>query len=236
MDVLLPFQSSRRPWVPSKAAFDPMSLSPSLWLKADTLALNDGDPVTTWADQSGNGLDFSQATSAAKPTFKVAIQNGLPVVQFDGVDDWMSGALLNNQAARTLYSVARGLGGSTHGRRLLAWTTNSGIQARSGVSEWFSTGPLAAFTGDNILNWNVRVVKLTSVSSVTPYLNGTAGVTGDPDDIYAGGTDNLILGALPGPVNLMNCQFGELIVYNAAHSDSDRNNVEGYLKTRWATP
>ncbi len=51
-----------------------------LWVKADSLALNDGDPVGTWADQSGNGNDLVQATAAKKPTYKANILNGLPVV------------------------------------------------------------------------------------------------------------------------------------------------------------
>lgn len=58
-----------------------------LWLKADSLALNDGDAVGTWADQSGNGNDATQGTAANKPTFKTGLLNGWPIVRFDGTND-----------------------------------------------------------------------------------------------------------------------------------------------------
>jgi hypothetical protein len=58
-----------------------------LWLKADGIGgLSDGDPVGTWADSSGNGRDATQGTAGAKPTYKTGIQNGLPIVRFDGGD------------------------------------------------------------------------------------------------------------------------------------------------------
>jgi len=57
-------------------------------LQADTLALADNDPVSTWADQSGNGHDFTQ-TGDARP-LKQTI-SGIPFVVGDGVNDWMDG-------------------------------------------------------------------------------------------------------------------------------------------------
>lgn len=57
-------------------------------LEADTLVLSDGDPVSTWADQSGNGNDFTQA-GGARPTKQTI--GGYSAVTFDGVDDWMDG-------------------------------------------------------------------------------------------------------------------------------------------------
>lgn len=57
-------------------------------LQADTLVLSDNDPVSTWADQSGNGHDFTQAGDA-RPTKQTV--DGYPAVVFDGVDDTMDG-------------------------------------------------------------------------------------------------------------------------------------------------
>lgn len=57
-------------------------------LQADALALNDGDPVSTWADQSGQSHDFAQ-TGTARP-LKQTI-SGYPAVSFDGVNDFMDG-------------------------------------------------------------------------------------------------------------------------------------------------
>ena len=51
--------------------------------------LNDGDAVSTWSDASGIGNHFF-ATGTGRPTYKVGIQGGLPVLRFDGADDFLN--------------------------------------------------------------------------------------------------------------------------------------------------
>lgn len=58
-----------------------------LWLDAGTLGLNDGDPVGLWEDQSGNDNDVSEVAEALQPLFDEDGANGLPSVDFDGLDD-----------------------------------------------------------------------------------------------------------------------------------------------------
>jgi len=72
--------------------FDPRQIPGlKLWLDASQIAgLNDGDAVGTWSDLSGNGNDATQATASNKPTFQTNELNGLPSIQFDGVDDFLS--------------------------------------------------------------------------------------------------------------------------------------------------
>lgn len=54
----------------------------ALWLKADSLSLNDGDPVSTWTDSSGNGHDFT-GTGSNRPIYKTNIINSTkPVLRF----------------------------------------------------------------------------------------------------------------------------------------------------------
>src|SRR5687768_11145672 len=77
-----------------------------LWLKADAITgLADGDPVTTWADSSGEGNDFTQGTAGNKPIYKTSILFGLPVVRFDGTDDVLLGGDLSADfpSAATLF-------------------------------------------------------------------------------------------------------------------------------------
>jgi len=81
--------------------------SPMGHWSADTITgLEDGDPVGTWPDQSGNGNDLTQATAAKKPLYKVNIQNGKPAVLFDGSDDNMSGSGTHAQP-NTFFSVIK---------------------------------------------------------------------------------------------------------------------------------
>lgn len=51
-----------------------------------------GGNVTAWADQSGNGKHYSQATTTQQPKTTVGL-NGFPGVLFDGVDDYLASAL-----------------------------------------------------------------------------------------------------------------------------------------------
>jgi hypothetical protein len=59
-----------------------------LWLVADSLALTNGDPVSTWTDESGNGNDYTQSGSA-RPSFLTNAVNGKAAVDFDGTDDYL---------------------------------------------------------------------------------------------------------------------------------------------------
>ncbi|MFC1788202.1 LamG-like jellyroll fold domain-containing protein, partial [Patescibacteria group bacterium] len=59
---------------------------PILWLKADDLALSDGDPVTIWTDSSGNGYDF-EAPVDNEPVYKTNVYNGHATVRLDGNED-----------------------------------------------------------------------------------------------------------------------------------------------------
>ncbi|WCL50339.1 hypothetical protein [Leptospira sp. GIMC2001] len=53
-----------------------------IWLKSDSLALNDGDPVATWNDLSGFGNSLPQSIVSARPTYRTNQINNLPSIQF----------------------------------------------------------------------------------------------------------------------------------------------------------
>ena len=65
---------------------------------------NDGDAVDSWSDISGSANNASQATAAARPTYKTAIQGGQPVVRFDG-GDVVSGSISASNSAMTVFCV-----------------------------------------------------------------------------------------------------------------------------------
>lgn len=81
------------------ASFNPLSLSPALWLDASdsttlytdsgltTRVAADGDPVGGWKDKSGNLKHATQASGTNKPSYKINIKNSNSIVRFDGVND-----------------------------------------------------------------------------------------------------------------------------------------------------
>ena len=50
-----------------------------------------GDAVAVWADQSGGGNDFTQATTASQPAYQPAGLNSLPTVRFNGTSSTLTG-------------------------------------------------------------------------------------------------------------------------------------------------
>lgn len=60
-----------------------------VWYRSSDLALNDGDPVSTWTDRSANGND-STGVLTTRPTFKTSIVGTTPVLRFDGIDDFLT--------------------------------------------------------------------------------------------------------------------------------------------------
>ena len=61
-----------------------------LWLRADQGVTLNGDTVSRWIDQSGNGRDAAQATAAHQPTLEQNMVAGQPALRFDGVDDYLT--------------------------------------------------------------------------------------------------------------------------------------------------
>lgn len=59
------------------------------WVRSD-LGITIGTGVSAWADQSGNGVNFTQASASLQPALIAGALNGRPVVRSDGVDDYMT--------------------------------------------------------------------------------------------------------------------------------------------------
>lgn len=75
------------------------------WLDASTILGADNDPITAWADISGNGNNATQATAGFQPILKTGIVNGRPIVRFDGSDDRLDFLSNINAAAITTFIV-----------------------------------------------------------------------------------------------------------------------------------
>ena len=161
----------------------PSDLNISLWLDASDLSTitHSNGSVSQWADKSGNENNASQATDSYMPTL---ISNGLggkSVVQFDGINDYITSSDLNITQSYTIFLVAKtnnnangreylfdGVGDITSHRSLIALDNGGTIQmwAGSWANSNFDT-PAEAFVISAIFD--------DSNSSLS--LNGTS-VTG----------------------------------------------------------
>jgi len=75
---------------PPEAEFSPADIANMVaWYKADAITgLDDGDPIGTWEDQSGNGYHLTQSEAGYKPTYDAEDPdiNNMPAVYFDNND------------------------------------------------------------------------------------------------------------------------------------------------------
>jgi hypothetical protein len=225
--------------------YTPLSLSPALWAKADagyytdagTALATDGQSVQQWSDQSGNGRHPSQATAGKRPLWIANGQNGLPVLRFDGVDDYLKAAGFTLTQPETVFIVYKSitLGGSgTHdtifdGNATIGGAFLSDVRPVTQINAGTSV-PVATAAADGI--FAVLVVQFSGASSFWR-LDGTQVATGD-----AGANDmnGFTLAALGNNSRTTNIDVGEVIVYPTALALADLQAVEAYLKARWATP
>lgn len=146
--------------------------SNQLWLRAEDLGLDDGDPVTSWTDFSGNGLTATNATVAEQPQFNANTVNSvLPSVSFDGGDYLNLGtpASLNfipqtdSWSFFCVYNVTAGLEGTFLSKATL---TNGTRQ----YQYTFDNNTFTSFIGGN---YNLGSVNTSNAWAVSAHTNTT---------------------------------------------------------------
>jgi hypothetical protein len=235
----------------SRGGFTPSILPDlKLWLAADRISgLVDGDPVTTWADLSGQGNNATQGTGAAKPTYKTNIVNGRPALLFDGVDDFLDVpapieallqtstksvfavvkwvTLVNNTRIFTLANGAAqtrfSLGIISGFNYYLIYTTGSATQSNS-----IMTGGAAPSTSV------AQIFDVTqNGTALAGYVNGTLGNSVNDAGTTAPNTAGTV-GSNQGGSLWANVYICEIVAYDTALSASDRARVRRYLGAKYS--
>jgi len=214
------------------------------WLKADALALNNGDPVATWADHSSNGNDFAQANAVNQPTLAAAALGGnaLPAVRFDGdnsdpdgTDPLLVGAnsdklVLNTATSpRTVFLV-----NSTFQHRSLdgIWgrdDSDHGIR-RENANAWRAPGNVGDFTYTGAMF--VNGVETGAAALNTPHIVAATG-TGNYPGTNLG---NYFQYGHAAGARAWNGDVGEVVVYDRELNSAERQVVENYLSAKYDIP
>lgn len=227
-------------------AFAPTDLSNlKEWLKADagtwqdngltTAATADGDPVGGWVDQSGAGKNALQGTTAAKPTLKLGANgiNGKAALSFDGGDDLTTAAFTAALSQpNTIYVVAKQASvGAYH-----IFYDGEGAGSRNqfyadNVNKYslYGGNTIAESVGSANTNAHLLVAQFNGASS-SFWRDNSLLLSGDVGAFALSGlyigmnfTQNLFLTGL----------FAEILVYNAAHTPTQRGQVQTYLATKY---
>lgn len=220
----------------------------TLWFAADHLTgFNDGDAVTTWPDQSGNGYDVTQGTAGSRPLYKTNIFKGKPALLFDGTDDYFANTTSNPftaGAARTVFGVLKSNTDTN-------WAL---LQCRTSTTYWGYSSALYSGTymyfGDGVNGSGNTTSKSSEIvvqgtgrhivairapgagGTHTFRLNGVNAVTtGGSTPASESGSTGFYVGRT-GAI-YMNGHIAELIAYDSNLSDADCLKIEKYLAIKY---
>lgn len=208
-----------------------------LWLDASQIeGHSDGDPVGLWPDLSGNARDVT-AGGGLRPTYREAVQNGLAVVEFDGVGHQMTmdfstpvapGNLtiicaLNHQG--DLATSDDRLMDTTTGRLIVSLMSNAVGVVGYYDTAWRNIAP--AMNGPQVLTW------LLDVGGAEMFRNGRAIGPGAFAARGFGGATKLS-GNKGGVSSLVEGTLWELLICSTALGAGVHAQAINYLLDKWA--
>ncbi|TVS16279.1 MAG: hypothetical protein EA424_14505 [Planctomycetaceae bacterium] len=211
-----------------------------LWLDAadlSTIGLDDTSRVVTWSDKSEHQFQAKVDDGSSRPQYIQQGLGGLPVVQFA---DSTSLAItrttepLNVDDQYTILYVARGdqgalfSKGSGDASGSFAWTRGVAGLRIGGVS--------FAVRGDTGREARVRVVRADS-DQIGWFIDGHAHLPSTQTGYQVRTRNVLRIGAVlhrPGDTQqFFHGQLAELLIYDRALEDDQRQMLESYLANKW---
>jgi hypothetical protein len=214
------------------------------------MPLTDNDPVDSWIDVFGN--EFT-ATGTSRPIFKEAVVNGLPVVRFDGVNDFLQDNVgpsyldFQGNTGLTIYAVMK----VTSGGLDKGIITKDGENPERGWALFESSGKLGSIISTGASSRVRR--NATTVTTGNFIIAKSVFDGGTTQSLYVDGVldDSSIDGAIPSSIggsgpntaligdfsfatsNYFNGDIAEIIVFDRVLSGSEQTNVETYLTTKY---
>lgn len=229
----------------TSAGFTPSGAPVGHWPADEITGLEDGDPVGTWPDQSGNSYDLTQATGAAKPTYKTGIKNDNPVIRFDGADDTMCatlGAAISNESA-SFFIVTSPDTPSTARETLISLGDSCSDAAP------FQNFEISIFF-DKTPDWTILWIESQypyDAADVSGWHIYSAILDDDLQKLYDQGSEivsdttagaqsreYIIVSGRNASAQFWNGDIAEIIVYDTPLSDSNRQSNEAGLNTKYA--
>jgi hypothetical protein len=197
-----------------------------------------------WKDPRDYGFKVIQGTSSLQFTHGAVTQNGLPVMSCAG--DWMgesAGITVSNNNI-TIYMVVRNINTSTTYGLWDLYEVSGGNKGLVGFNNASGnvytcrddTGFTATVSSGNANNWNV-IATVRTTNTIQSFMNNGAGalnfisgpITRNMNYLTIGKSRALGLTPLTGYI-------AEFLVYDVVLNNSQRTQVNDFLKTKWAVP
>jgi hypothetical protein len=221
------------------------------WYKADSLALSNGNTVTSWSDDSPNNNDLNSYESAPIYNSSDALLNGMPSVTYDGNDsNYRSNptGLPVGSSACTTYVVGYWSGASSTAD-MFTWGSNAYTGARMGAGYYggmvFENGGIAsaqrAVSANTPFIFSYPYVAGANTTAATTYLNGIVAVGEYPGGAGVPNISNPVAEIVIGrpataPAERWTGAVAEVLVFNTTHDSNTRRGVETYLSNKYGIP
>jgi uncharacterized repeat protein (TIGR03803 family) len=211
-----------------------------LWLKADSIG--GASPVSTWADQSGNGNDATQPSTSNQPTLVTGAVNGHPAVAFNGTSGYFNlPNFLANATQGEVFVVFESGIDPSNPHPLFAWggaPYNTDLPYIDGhiydtfgsTSQWgLGVPPVNLNTSFHLYNSN------SGSTGWAGRLDGNVLFSTSPNSVAFPGGSQLQLGQGINNWDYLG-DIAEIIVYNQVLTDAERAAVGQYLTAKYAFP
>jgi methionine-rich copper-binding protein CopC len=242
------------PWTPADLS------NKALWLDASDLSAS---PVGAWNDKSGNNRNFSQTGANRPAYATNSFNTSYPGVTFDGTDDYMSAGDTLDVGTNSLGIVAAVKYNTTdtsgmvisktryavgNGRYFMGRFQGTGFGLGTGAQyQYVGEGDFATAISPNAdSSTSPRLLGFDLNRQTSGYIKNWINAVAVTTNTFTGNTtdysstDLLLLGAYgnssgngPQGSSYLSGVIAEVVVVQAAMSDSDRWKLEGYLAWKW---
>ena len=207
---------------------------------ADGSNLSSGSPITTWKDKSSNNNDAIKGSFGNPPIIVSNSLNNLAVLDLKGTTQ-LSFSLGSKLKAYTIFSVHFSKGPYTNWQRLLSGQRGGDGKLfyglHTGVDTWMTgfgngnwtdlntnfpekkTDGLWSFT-DVVVNENIALPTFNSIVQNQKSMN-------------LDGFDSIVIGSNSDGTHPWMGSVAEVLVFNGAMSNTDRQIIQGYLAWKW---
>lgn len=196
---------------------------------ATELSLADGDTVSTWGDETGNGNNLA---AGGDPQYVADGINGNAVVQYDGTDDFHNVAWNAISQPFNYFIVAQVVTLGNNAEVLLTGDSTIASTFKRSDSNNFTWAINAGSNVESAENADTNAHIYASL-----FAGGTSTLREDGSQIASGdpGTNQLdgltVADSAPGG-NELNVNVGEILVYPQDKS-SIQADIENYLSDKW---
>lgn len=207
-----------------------------------------GSTITQWKDKSAFAHNASPSGGGTvRPTYQTAIQNGLSIVRFDGVNDNLTinpASWAASLSGFTAYVVAKItsttgtrtlIGSDQNGQKIFFNGTNWGVATAGGTGISTATADTTKFKIFGIIYDGTQATNASRLIFRYNETNQPLTFTGTVGTTTNASTNQIDIGWYStGSSEYFGGDIGEVVYFSRALNSGEQSGVEEYLSNKWA--